>query len=52
MKHFIAVGLKVAILLAQILMMYYESAPKIMPFSEKLRFIGQSDAFLWLVYLV
>ena len=35
-----------SLLLAQVLMMYYESAPKIMFCSEKL---GQSDAFLWLV---
>ena len=30
-------------------MMYYESAPKIMSYVEKLVFIGKSDAFLWLV---
>ena len=38
-----------SLLLAQISMMYNESAPKIMSCSEKLGFIGQSDAFLWLV---
>ena len=41
-----------SLLLAQISMMYYESAPKIMSCSEKLGFIGQSDAFLWLIRLV
>ena len=46
-----AVGLKVK-LLAQVSMMYYESAPKIMFCSEKLGFIGQSDAFLRLIYPV
>ena len=35
--------------LAQISMVYYESAPKIMSRSEKLGFIGQSDAFFKLV---
>ena len=34
-----------SLLLAQISMMYYESAPKIMFCSEKLGFIGQLDAF-------
>ena len=38
-----------SLLLAQISMMYNESAPKIMSCGEKLGFIGQSDAFLWLV---
>ena len=38
-----------SLLLAQISMMYYESAPIIMSCSEKLGFIGQSYAFLWLV---
>ena len=38
-----------SLLLAQISMMYYESAPKIMFCSENLGFIGQSDAFLWLI---
>ena len=37
-----------SLLLAQISMTYYESAPKIMSCIEKLGFIGQSDAFLWL----
>ena len=34
-----------SLLLAQISMMYYESALKIMFCSENLGFIGQSDAF-------
>ena len=38
-----------SLLLAQISMMYCESAPKIIYCSEKLGFKGQSDAFLWLV---
>ena len=41
-----------SLLLAQISMMYYKSAPKIMFCSEKLGFTGQSDAFLWLIWLV
>ena len=41
-----------SLLLAQISMMCYESAPKIMFCSENLGFIGQSDAFLWLIWLV
>ena len=38
-----------SLLLVHISMMYYESAPKIMSCNEKLGFIGQSDAFLWLI---
>ena len=34
-----------SLLLAQISMMYNESAPKIISCGEKLGFIGQSDAF-------